>query len=605
MIPSTPQEQKQEAFRLFEDGRYIESLKYCKLLLDAGNDPALEVLAASNLFLTGKIDDAEAAFLDLARKMPDSSYVHSYLAKVLEAKGDDGAIAEYVSAVHLDPTNQDALRSCAAYLTGHGDFRGALPVLRRLVEIGQKPADIKNLIRALTVTGSAEEALDTFAEYAEVVGVSSEYIDALARTGDFCTAADTAFTLHRTTHDRKFFLKYLRLVAQYDLPAATAACTASIEENADPEILFEYIQLLRSEGKIPEALAAARRLLGVSSVPENRLLECELLAGCGDTDAALAAYEALIRDELNAKDDLDLLRRILSSYRGFIMTRRDPAREKKRFFDLVASDVNVASLIETGRFCLDNGEINEARSWYYRAYRADFITGGLEYARFLILRGEDRECEKVMLHILANVKKSQDLIHVAGAILDENGKMYRLRRLRDQLIRRLEDRRSSLFSNGLEVLAMAYFVTATNALDDMDYARCKYSCLAGMDILPLPPGRGLCLEDFLLLLGACKSRSVTDRAALFERPRKSRAGTKAKAAEPLALQGLSETEQKVIGFLRAHRKATEMDLRKLLGTRRAAGIVNLLIKKAAEQGISIIGKKGVSEEGEVYEYTGT
>lgn len=605
MIPATPEEQKQEAFRLFEDGRYIESLKYCKLLLDTGNDPALEVLAASNLFLTGKIDDAEAAFLDLARKMPDSSYVHSYLAKVLEAKGDDGAVAEYATAVHLDPTNQDALRSYTAYLTGHGDFRGALPVLRRLVTIGQKPADIKNLIRALIVTGSAEEALALFAEYSEVVGVTSEYIDALARTGDFHTAADTSLALYRTTQDLEVFLQYLRLVAQYDLPAATAACASSIEENADPEILSEYIRLLRSGGKISEALAAARKLLEFSPAPENRLLECELLAGCGDSDAALAAYEALIGDELNAKDDLALLRRILASYRGFIMTRRDPAREKKRFFDRVATEVNVASLIETGRFCLDNGEISEARSSYYRAYRADFITGGLEYARFLILHGEDRECEKVMLYILANVKKSQDLMRVAGAILDENGKMYRLRRLRDQLVRRLEDRRSSLFSDGLELLAMAYFITATNALEDMDYARCKYSCLAGMDILPLPPGRGLSLEDFLMLLGACKSRSVTDRTVLFERPKKSRAGLKAKAAEPVILQGLSDAEQKVIGFLRAHRKATEMDLRKLLGTRRAGGIVNLLIKKAAEQGISIIDKKGVSEEGEVYEYTGT
>ncbi|NLD57077.1 MAG: hypothetical protein GX651_02955 [Methanomicrobiales archaeon] len=605
MIPATPDEKKQEAFRLFEDGRYSESLKYCRLLLDSGNDPALEVLAASNLFLTGKIDDAEAAFLDLARKMPDSSYVHSYLAKVLEAKGDEGAIAEYVTAVHLDPTNQEALRSYAAYLTGHGDYRGALPVLRRLVTIGQKPADIKNLIRALTVTGSAEEALATFTEYSDVVGFSSEYIDALARTGNFHTAADTALTLYRTTHDREIFLQYLRLVAQYDLPAATAACVSSIEKNAEPEILSEYIRLLRSEGKVAEALAAARMLLGVSPAPENRLLECELLAGCGDTDAALAAYETLIGDELNAKDDLDLLRRILASYRGFIMTRRDPAREKERFLDRVASDVNVASLIETGQFCLDNGEISEARSSYYRAYRADFITGGLEYARFLILHGEDRECEKVMLYILANAKKSPDLMRVAGAILDENGKMYRLRRLRDQLVRRLEDRRPSLFSDGLELLAMAYFITATNALEDMDYTRCKYSCLAGMDILPLPPGRGLCLEDFLMLLGACKSRSVTDRAVLFERPRKSRAGLKAKAAEPVILQGLSDTEQKVIGFLRAHRKATEMDLRKLLGTRRAGGIVNLLIKKAAEQGIAIIDKKGVSEEGEVYEYTGT
>jgi hypothetical protein len=34
-------------------------------------------------------------------------------------------------------------------------------------------------------------------------------------------------------------------------------------------------------------------------------------------------------------------------------------------------------------------------------------------------------------------------------------------------------------------------------------------------------------------------------------------------------------------------------------------MVNKLIQKAASQGLSIIEKKGVGEDGEVYEYTGT
>jgi hypothetical protein len=35
------------------------------------------------------------------------------------------------------------------------------------------------------------------------------------------------------------------------------------------------------------------------------------------------------------------------------------------------------------------------------------------------------------------------------------------------------------------------------------------------------------------------------------------------------------------------------------------GIVNRLVQKAASQGVSLIGKKGVGEDGEVYEYTGS
>ena len=127
MIPASREEQKKEAFRLFEDGRYQESLEICTTILEGGKDSAVEVLAATNLFSTGRLEDAEVFFRDLTRKMPESSYVHSYLGKVLEARKDERAIAEFATAVHLDPTNQDALRSYAGYLISHKDYRGALP----------------------------------------------------------------------------------------------------------------------------------------------------------------------------------------------------------------------------------------------------------------------------------------------------------------------------------------------------------------------------------------------------------------------------------------------------------------------------------------------
>ena len=54
MILLSPDEQKKEAFRLFEDGRYQESLQVCNHLLESGREPALEVLAATNLYYTGR-----------------------------------------------------------------------------------------------------------------------------------------------------------------------------------------------------------------------------------------------------------------------------------------------------------------------------------------------------------------------------------------------------------------------------------------------------------------------------------------------------------------------------------------------------------------------
>ena len=64
---------KKEAFRLFEEGKYAESLQVCTGLLAAGSDAAIEVLAATNLYSTGRYDEAEASFRDLLHRMPDSS----------------------------------------------------------------------------------------------------------------------------------------------------------------------------------------------------------------------------------------------------------------------------------------------------------------------------------------------------------------------------------------------------------------------------------------------------------------------------------------------------------------------------------------------------
>ena len=413
MIPATREEQKKEAFRLFEDGRYQQSLQICTALLENGRDPAVEVLAATNLYYTGKLEDAEVFFRDLAQKMPESSYVHSYLAKVLEARKDEGAIAEYATAVHLDPTNQDALRSYAAYLISHHDYRGALPVLRRLVQQGKKPGDVQNLMRVLIETGEPEEALKTHSIFGEESAKTHEYVDALIKTGNFQAAAQSALSLYRDTKDPALLRKYLDTLSRYDVPASLEAYSSCIQEDPDAEILFDYILLLQSRGDYGTALALIPTLLGHARLPIFRLLECDLLAAIGQNEKALAAYESLIQDELASKNDLDTLVLIISKYRQYLKAHVADDTATRRFLNIVSKDVNVASLLETARFYEERGNVTEARSWYYRAYRADFLAGGLDYAKFLSLHGEERECEKVMLYILSNVKKSVDLGRVA------------------------------------------------------------------------------------------------------------------------------------------------------------------------------------------------
>jgi tetratricopeptide (TPR) repeat protein len=604
MIPTSPEEQKKEAFRLFEDGRYYESLLVCNILLERGKDSAVEVLAATNLYYTGKLEDAEVFFRDLTQKLPDSSYVHSYLAKVLEARKDEGAIEEFATAVHLDPTNQDALRSYTGYLISLKDYRGALPVLRRLVQLGKKPVDVQNLMRVLIEINEPEEALTMSSVLGGDAQKTPEYIDALIKTHNFQAAAESAYRLYHDTKDPAIHRKYLDTLSRYDVLASLDAYASHLQGNPDEDILFDYILLLKSKGDYSKALAAIKKLLEHAVNPVYRLVECDLLSALGEERKALESYENLIEEELVSKNDLDVIELIIGKYRQYLKAHIPVDEARRRFLAIVSKDVNVVSLLETARFHEELGDAIEARSWYYRAYRADFLAGGLDYAKFLSAHAEERECEKVMLYILSNVKKSSDVGRVAAVILAKKDGMYRLKRLMENLIKKLEERRATLNSDGRELLAIAFFMSAANAQDEMDYAACKYYCLCGMDVMPAH-ARAIRLEDYLQLIRACKERSISD-LPIMNAPQVKKRSISAPQVNVVTDQlGLSEQEQKIVEFLRSHRKASEMDLRKVLGTRRVVGIVNQLIQKAAINGLSLIEKKGVGENGEVYEYTGT
>ncbi len=207
------------------------------------------------------------------------------------------------------------------------------------------------------------------------------------------------------------------------------------------------------------------------------------------------------------------------------------------------------------------------------AYRADFLAGGPDYAKFLLAHGEERECEKVMLYILSNVKKSSDVGRVAAVVLDQKGGMYRPETPDGAVDKKTRSQKIDTELNGLELLASAFFMSAANAHEEMDYAACKYYCLCGMDVMPAH-ARSISLEDYLHLIRACKERAIADRPIMNAPQTKKRMSPAPPLTTITDQLGLSEQEQKIIEFLRSHRKASEMELRKLLGTRRVVGMVN-------------------------------
>ncbi|HJK67954.1 MAG TPA: hypothetical protein O0Y13_02640, partial [Methanocorpusculum sp.] len=150
--PTTPT--LDEAMQLFNAGQFTDVIS----LVSGTSDPALLLLAARSYAETGQYDTAGYLLRDLIQVMPGSSYLHSYLADVMEKTGDEHAVSEYAAALILDPENRPALRSYARLLLDKNDLRGAIPSLRTLVRFGSDSADIRKLMHILTEVGEPEEA---------------------------------------------------------------------------------------------------------------------------------------------------------------------------------------------------------------------------------------------------------------------------------------------------------------------------------------------------------------------------------------------------------------------------------------------------------------
>lgn len=597
------EEEKKRAFSLYQEGAFQASLDICTALAQNGKDQSLEVLAATNLFALGALEEAEARFRDLALLTPDSSYVHSYLGKVLAAAGNEEATAEYIEAVRLDPENQEALRAYGTYLAGRNDAAGAVPVLAQLVRLSGREEDVRVLASMLLEQGDGAAALDLYTRYPPA-GEWHTYIEALLATGDQPGALRAAEQAYRKTGEQRYLHQYLSALAVVDRERALVEYGVYADDEADPAVRFDHLLLLRASGDLEGALEVATTLVASAGAPVYHLVRAELLAALDRKDEAEAAFVAVIQQELSSMEDPETLDLLIRRYREFLLARYDRATVPARFKAVIGDGADVVSLLAMAALYTSLNDPVEARSWYYRAYRADFLNGGLLYAEFLIGTGDQRECEKVVLYLLGTLTRVADLERVAAVVLDQRYGMYRLPRLLERLIAGCEASLHLLSSAGRELCAVAFLVSATDAFEAGQYPRCKECCLRGLDLMPGHP-HSLQAGDFFALLVRCKEESLADTPVLGQQHAPEVQVTdQVRPQESGPDLDLDPAEEQVVAFLRTHTRAEEQDLRTLLGTRRVSGIVNRLIRKAAAAGVEIIAKQGVGENGEIYEYVG-
>ena len=597
------------ALELFNAGKYDEVISFSS----GTADPALMLLSARSYAACGKYDIAESLLRSLVRIMPGSSYVHSYLGDVLLACGKEEAESAYARAISLDAENIPAVRQYADLVISRGDLRGAIPALRTLVRHSGAEEDVRKLMRTLTSVGEAEEAAAIHRRNFGEDTCSVEYIEALMAVGEYQKALNLALRGWTETKDTAYLRLDLEALSAIDKDAAEKAYRSALDsfEEADiaddnvSAIRFSFVLLEKYRENYDAAEFELSQLLGPDADAVYHLLSAEIAAKKEDGERASAIYRSLI-EALMAKDtDWETAELVIDRYTAFLSA----VRSKEEVAGVISVVLSVypqaVCLAKIGEAYENAGASLQAKDWFYRAYRADYLRGGLAYAGYLKRSGACREADTVIRYIVTNAASVSDLEYAADVILNGDSALYQLEKSRGLVQKSLAGVSERLTSKGREMLAAVYLYSAVDALECGNYEDCKWFCLSGIDVLPCYP-ETISIQDFSDILARVKGRAISERPILMEKAAEASGETEAapQSGEEELLPNLDDREKKLLAFLREHREATEMDLRSVLDTRRVAGIVNGLLAKTAEFGVTLIEKRGVGERGEVYGYVG-
>lgn len=594
------------AMELFNSEKYEEVINFAS----GTSDPALLLLAARSYTQTGQYDTAEYLLKDLTRQMPNSSYLHGYLAKVYEKTGSEKAAKEYIAALVLDPENRLALAGYADVLLSKNDLRGAIPLLRALVRIENNPADIRKLMHILTEVGEPTEAITLHLQNFGEDTFSQEYIEALIASKDYQKALNMSLRGWNTVKDTTYLRLDLEALASLDPQAAEKAYRSALDSFEEENIVddnvnairFSFILLEKLLGNYDSAKYELEILTKTNSDPVYKLLNAELESKTGNGEAANKIYRCLI-DSVCSADEVDyqtaeLVIDRFTNFLGVVRTKEEVAGIISVILSKYPQSVCLSKIAQAYE---EAGAASQAKDWYYRAYRADFIKGGIAYAKYLRRSNQERECETVVRYILLNTKKISDIEYAAGSVLNSEEGIYKLQKARELVLKKLASVSENLTSVGREMLSAGYLYSAMDALECQDYEECKWYCLAGIDVLPCYPEK-ISVNDFMDVLSHAKGRALVERPVLLDKTASELQISDEETDEEMP--DFDEREKKAVEFIKEHREATEMDLRAVLETRRVAGIINGILEKTSEMGIALIEKKGVGDRGEIYGYIG-
>ena len=591
-----------EALSLMESDDYEGVLALCRSSPGPGSDPAMAALEAAALYHLGRFQEAVSHLKDLEGKGGASAVTHLWLARCLEQTGSSDTDREYARAVLFDPGNETAISFYARYRLSRGDIRGSAVLAGRLMSCPDRDL-ILRVMAGLTGIGDPEGAIELYDRNSRTIGDCHEYIDALTAAGRFDEAAKAASSVYTRTGDIWYHSTAITARVHEDPHRAVTEFSDALSRDGDLRLKEGYIRALCATGDYAAALNGYQEWFSLARNRTCRRLLGRILFGTGDVPGGASILEEVICDEISTGEPPEKIYDLFSEYASLLMTYLPTSAVRDRIRSFALSREESVARGAAGEFFAFLGDNKEAKEFLLDAYKRDFLEGGLSYARFLLKSGDTAESEKVLLYIARNVRRIPDLQRVACAATCQENAVSRMPRLLKYLIDRLGSGSSHMSYEGLEVYAVLLLKQGLNHEKKEELSECKRLCLLGLDVVP-PHSLAVKPGDFATLLLRCKERMPVDFPILSGEPGQTHALVNPPEQTPFDEGVLTDDEGKVFRFLRTHGRAHERELREFMGSRRISGLVGQIIRKAREQGMVIIERDGMSENGEVYTYVG-
>ncbi len=587
---------RNEAFRLFEQQNYSACLDLIHSTPPRSIDTRIQIIEAICLYSTGSLDEAEVCLRDLRGRVPDSAEVCLYLGKVLEQKEDEGARTEYAEAVRLTPDHPEGIRRYARYLSEAGDHRAAICLFQRLVLLTNDPDDLAGLLQCHSFLGENEEGIKRYQQAGSPVECFRIYLDLLLVSRRYMDLVDEIEASRWNHRDHDLTVLYCEALSHLNPDQADQNYLIHLQKDPSPDLASHYVSFLSSQGLIREALGVWSTWLAKSDKPEYQLQGAPLLESVSGSEQALDLYqEVLFGDESRSLPDPT---KSFSSYRDLLIRIKGPEAALDHVLILSGSDLSTGILVGIAEWFGEAGKHEDAKRIFLQAFRSDLTNTGLAYSSYLARIGEKREQKKILGYILKTVRKARDLEAVADGILalqDPDPVLI------SSLNQRFEEKTALLSQHGREAYARCLSLAAEQALQNANPDRALEHSLKGLAIVPVDATA--IAESLFALLVASKTQVLPDHLPSQICPIVKTSGT-VNAGNQISLSWLDPGEEAVVEYLRKHRVCNEMDLRRVAGTRRVAGLMNRIMRKSEEQGVHLAEKEGYSEFGEVYRYAG-